>query len=135
MMRREVTFPASPEQLWELLTEPSSVSSWFGSRVEWELTPGGVASFKGGDEGDRAGRVETVDPRRQLRFSWWPTSDASQTSEVTYKLEPTDEGTRLTITEARAAAPPRSSAACSVWDIRIIGAWCQASAAATAVAA
>jgi uncharacterized protein YndB with AHSA1/START domain len=135
MIRREVTFPATPEQLWELLTEPSSVSSWFGSRVDWELTPGGDASFKGGDQGDRQGRVETVDPQRRLRFSWWPTTDRSQASEVTYVLEPTEEGTRLIVTEARAAATATSRAACSAWDLRMIGAWCQAGAATASVAA
>jgi Activator of Hsp90 ATPase homolog 1-like protein len=39
MLERQVVIPASPEQLWDALTEPESVAAWFGSEVQWDLRP------------------------------------------------------------------------------------------------
>jgi uncharacterized protein YndB with AHSA1/START domain len=111
MVHREVTFPVSADRLWELVTEPSSLTAWFGWHVEWELAPGGDARFEDELEGVRDGRVEDVLPCRHLRFQWWPESDPSSASEVVYELEPTDGGTRLTITEEPVAHARRAGAA------------------------
>jgi uncharacterized protein YndB with AHSA1/START domain len=149
MIRRQVVVPVSPERLWEALTEPDQVAGWFGGRVEWDLREGGSAAFRGDDGHERQGRIERLRPGRHLRFVWWPAapgrtdanSDESRddlASEVSYLLEPLEEGTRLTIQErqVRAAAPGAAEASGAAerppadvpltwtpWDRRLLGAW------------
>jgi uncharacterized protein YndB with AHSA1/START domain len=158
VFRRQIAFPVDVDRLWELLTDPSSVASWFGSTVEWELAPGGEIRFADGEDEGRTGRVESVTPPRHLRFQWWPDNRDAEISEVTYHLESIEDGTQLTITEEPlrsqplpamdsvvrsdsasndtecACAPPSQLASrdesveWSPWDTRLAGAWCMATA-------
>ncbi|MEA2902497.1 MAG: hypothetical protein QOH36_2384 [Actinomycetota bacterium] len=138
MLEREVVFPVPPDRLWQALTEPESLAGWFGAEVEWDLTPGGRAHFVDADEGDREGLVDDVSPGRHLRFRWWPEGDEEAASEVSYRLDPDDEGTRLTVTERRLATAPSTNArACATtgwdrWDDRLVGLWARAAVAVSA---
>lgn len=156
MLERQVVIPTSPDQLWNALTDPESMASWFGSQVEWDLRTGGAARFVDDDGTLRRGLVEAVSPGRHLSFVWWP-EDAAATgaSRVSYVLEPDDEGTQLTVTErplstvpvpAAPAGPVTSAApsarpaaiaqgacgacgACGAWtewDARLFRCWAQA---------
>jgi uncharacterized protein YndB with AHSA1/START domain len=111
--------------LWEALTDPEQLSGWFGADVEWDLRPGGRARFQESDGAKRHGRVDEVRAERHLRFTWWPASDPTEASEVSYVLQPTPEGTRLTIQERRVAQDltVRDSVSWSAWDARLLGAW------------
>src|ERR1700722_10371779 len=97
MLVRQVVIPASAEQLWDALTEPAAVSAWFGSRVEWDLRPGGRAQFVEDDGTRRGGVIDAVQPGRHLRFRWWPETavredaghdddDHGDASQVSYDL-------------------------------------------------
>jgi uncharacterized protein YndB with AHSA1/START domain len=168
MIRRQIVMPVSPERLWEALTEPGQLAKWFGADVEWDLREGGPARFRRDDGTERAGRVEAVRPGRHLRFRWWPAEPAASRppaargpkqdppgepeedveSEISYLLEPIDEGTRtrLTVQERQIAenrqvgGSPRAQApggwrpsadpptgqpdtGWSAWDARLFGAW------------
>jgi uncharacterized protein YndB with AHSA1/START domain len=103
-LRRDVHLPVGADAVWTAITDPDELTRWFGASVEWDLRPGGPASFRQ-PGGDREGRVEGVEPGRRLQFLWWPAGDQTQTSEVTYELQPDDDGTRLTVTERRMLAP------------------------------
>jgi uncharacterized protein YndB with AHSA1/START domain len=165
VFRRQIAFPVDVDRLWELLTDPSSVATWFGSAVDWDLAPGGEIRFADGDEGGRRGRVESVDPPHQLRFQWWPETGDAEISEVIYQLETIEDGTQLTITEEPLRSRPgpaidavpgsasdskatdcadvlSSNAAgrdepggWSRWDTRLAGVWCSATAPALLVTA
>lgn len=134
MLERHLFIPASPQHLWETLTDPASVSTWFGARVDWELRPGGPARFVEDDGAVRQGRIEEVVTHQLLRFRWWPEVDGEdESSEVTYLLGPQGEGTELTITErplptgrpAGAATARTTSAVANwtPWDGRLVGVW------------
>lgn len=157
MLVRQVVVPASPEQLWDALTEPLALAAWFGSQVEWDLRPGGRARFVGDDGTRRGGVIDAVLPGRHLRFRWWPEGASGSegqagASQVSYDLEPDDEGTRLTITERQVPASPdtapdsapdaaldafpvrdTAARACSAadpgcwteWDSRMVRCWAQ----------
>jgi uncharacterized protein YndB with AHSA1/START domain len=165
VFRRQIEFPVDIDRLWELLTDPTSVATWFGSDVEWELAPGGEIRFADGEEGVRTGRVESVDPPHQLRFQWWPEDSDTEISEVTYHLASVEDGTELTITEepmrngripamdsaVESTSPTTASAGANVlssnvgggyepavwstWDSRLAGVWCAATAPALLVTA
>jgi uncharacterized protein YndB with AHSA1/START domain len=142
VIRRQVVIPVTPERLWQALTDPEQIAGWFGGHLQLDLEEGGRAWFHGDDGHERLGRVEAVRPGRHLRFRWWPVADdegsGAGVSEVSYLLEPVEEGTRLTIQERQLTAPdsdrPRASAAghsgrgttagsWSAWDERLAGAW------------
>jgi uncharacterized protein YndB with AHSA1/START domain len=134
VVERELVLPVPAEELWQALTDPAALGSWFGTSVSWDLRPGGAAHFEGGEDGDRDGLIEEVEPARRLRFRWWPVGDdaAEGTSEVTYELVPLDEdggaGTRLVVTERPApAGPPAASASATArwttWDGVLWSVW------------
>ena len=130
MIRRSVTIPASPGRVWESLTDPAKLPSWFGGVMDWRPVAGAPLSFRGDDGERREGRVEEVRPECRLRFVWWPADGdpAEEASEVTYLLEPSEDSTRLTVQE-KAVAPSGPPIVASVspdwdtWDERLAGAW------------
>jgi len=142
MLERQIFIPASPQRLWEALTEPDRVATWLEARVEWDLTPGGRARFTTDDGEVRHGQVEEVEPGRHLRFRWWPEGeDVDATSEVTYDMQPTDDGTLLTVKERPIPAGRQAGASASVaptsaraggqwtpWDTRLLGIWARVAA-------
>lgn len=102
MIDRQVVLPVSPTELWRSLTDPDEVATWFGGRVQWELTPGGllqVTPDAGEDDVPRSGIIDEVEPERWLRFQWWPTDAPADRSEVSYEIEPHDDGSLLRIAE------------------------------------
>lgn len=138
MLVRHVVIPVSTDQLWDALTEPDAVAAWFGSQVEWDLRPGGQARFLEDDGTARGGVIVDVLPGRHLSFRWWPEDEGPDAmSEVSYDLEPDEEGTKLTVTEepAPSAGPPTGPTATTVasgatgpaswsdWDTRLFECW------------
>jgi uncharacterized protein YndB with AHSA1/START domain len=92
-LTREITLPASPEEVWESLAEPA----WLGEDASIDLRPDGDVSA-----GDRTGFVEEADEPRRLVF-WWsaPGEDASR---VELELEPEGDDTRVRVVESRPLA-------------------------------
>jgi uncharacterized protein YndB with AHSA1/START domain len=68
------------------------LEEWFASDVELEPVPGGEGIFRWGDGEERHAVVEEVDPERRFAFTW-------EESRVVIDLEPTEDGTRLVVTE------------------------------------
>ena len=130
MLKRHLYIPASPQRVWETLTDPDAVLTWFGAEVDWDLSPGGRARFLEDDGARREGMVDEVIPQRHLRFRWWPAGQADEeTSEVSYVLDPDGDGTNLTVTERQVPATPSATACASTsatwtaWDGRLLGLW------------
>ena len=104
-VRREVDLPAPPAEVWASLSEPARFGSWFGAEVEMELRRGGRLRFRWPGGMERGGVMEEVEPERMLTFRWLPfvTVDGRRqptvAGRVELELEPTAEGTRLTVTE------------------------------------
>ena len=49
-IERELLLPGTPAELWPALTDPDWLGSWLADEVVLELTPGGEARFRLGDE-------------------------------------------------------------------------------------
>lgn len=122
------TFRAAPEAVFSALTDPSQMNRWFfgmesgSARVEQDFRVGGnytVNMFGTGgkaggchsEEGARAaphGEYLEIDPPRKLAFTWISEGFVDM-STVTITLDPTEDGTRLTL---RHELPDPSLLAC-----------------------
>jgi uncharacterized protein YndB with AHSA1/START domain len=91
---REVVFPASPDEVWEALTEPDQLEEWFANDVELDLRPGGVGVFRWLDGEERRATVLVTVPGERLVLDW------DDEGEVELTLEEVDEGTRLLVRES-----------------------------------
>ena len=93
VVERELLLPATPEEVWESLTEPE----WLGEGAHIEMRPSGDVRA-----GGRTGFVEWVDPPSGIAF-WWSEDDGEATR-VEISLEPEGDDTRLTVVESRPLA-------------------------------
>ena len=107
---RSIEIEAPPERVWRALTDAAELSSWFQVTIEGALAQGSevwMTSVHPGHVGQRF-RVEIVDmsPPRRLVWKWHPGEidpgiDYSREprTTVTFTLERSDRGTRLTVAE------------------------------------
>lgn len=94
MDRIEQTYliDASPEQVWQALTDQGMISEWSGAPAVFTAEPGTQYSLWNGDIG---GRIVEVVPQERLVQTWKPTSWTVDDSIVTFTLSPSDGGTRV----------------------------------------
>jgi uncharacterized protein YndB with AHSA1/START domain len=90
---KEITLPASPEEVWESLAEPA----WLGEDASIDLRPDGDVAA-----GDRTGFVEEVEESRRLVF-WWSAPDEDATR-VELELEEDGDETIVRVVESRPLA-------------------------------
>jgi uncharacterized protein YndB with AHSA1/START domain len=103
-VQRETLLPASPEEVWEALTDPDRLAEWLAPEVDIEPYEGGEISVRD-DEGERTGTVETVIEEELLTFTWARPGD--EPSRVDLIVEAIPAGTRLVVVET---AGPRALA-------------------------
>ena len=103
MVERSVVLDADPADVWDAITDPHQLSSWFGALVDLDVRPGGTGRFVSDDGEVRDAVVVAVDRPRHVTFQWWPVSNrrsnSPSTTRVSFDLEPVEEGTKLTVVE------------------------------------
>ena len=99
MIRKEIVLPSPREEVWEALTEPERLEDWFANEVDFDLRPGGGASFRWSNGEERHATFTEVDPERRLAFEW----DDEEQGEVEFTLDDDVDGTRLTVVESSPA--------------------------------
>ena len=92
-LTREITLPATAEEVWQSLEEPA----WLGEDASIELQPDGEVRA-----GDRTGFVEEVEEERRLVF-WWASPDEDSTR-VELSLEEDGDVTHVRVLESRPLA-------------------------------
>jgi uncharacterized protein YndB with AHSA1/START domain len=90
---REIVFPASPDEVWEALTEPDQLEEWFANDVELDPRPGGAGIFRWDDGEERRATVVVSEPGERLVLDW------DEEGEVEFTLEEVEDGTRLLVRE------------------------------------
>jgi uncharacterized protein YndB with AHSA1/START domain len=105
---RERTLDATPEEVWETLTDEVLLQQWLADDVELDLREGGTARFEFEDGEAYDAEVELVEPDERLAWTWWSGDDAHR-GRVEFRLEPAVSGTRLIVVETRTAGAPRFS--------------------------
>ena len=92
---------APPERVWQALTDPAFTARyWYGTRLVSDWKPGSPITFhKVQGEAD-TGTVLVADRPRKLAYSWlvnFPALAGERASRVTFTLEPSGAGTKLTL--------------------------------------
>ena len=107
---RTIDIQAPPERVWRALTDVQQLSSWFQVTIEGTIAAGSDVWMTSVHPEHRGQRfrvwiVELTPPRRVI-WQWHPGAiDASvdythePRTTVTFTLEPTASGTRLTVSE------------------------------------
>lgn len=123
VVRSTVDIAATPERVFDALTDPRELAEWWGSddthrARDWtvDARPGGAWGADTVDADGNPGRLEgefrVVERPRVLETTWHPSWDDAP-SVVRYELEPCDvdgrAGTRLTVTHV---GPTRGAVTC-----------------------
>jgi uncharacterized protein YndB with AHSA1/START domain len=108
-IERTIDLAHPPEAVWAALTTADGLAAWFGHQAEIDLRPGGSASMRWDHGHEAEMRVERVEEPRVFGYTWHinglPKDDPRRTY-VEFTLEPTGEGTRLTVVETGFAQLP-----------------------------
>ena len=107
---RTIEIQAPPERVWRALTDAAELSAWFQVKIEGQIAPGGdvwMTSVHPQHAGQRwPVRILELTPPRRVVWQWHPgevdpardyTRDPRTT--VTFTLEPSGQGTRLSVAE------------------------------------
>jgi uncharacterized protein YndB with AHSA1/START domain len=95
-VERETLIEASPEEVWEAITEADRLEEWMAEEVDLDPIEGGDASFRS-DEEERSGTVQTVEEQERFAFTWSRPGEGE--SLVEFTIEGVPDGTRLTVVE------------------------------------
>jgi uncharacterized protein YndB with AHSA1/START domain len=107
---RTIEVNAPPDKVWRALTTAKDLATWFRVTVEGDIAPGAevwMTSQSPGYEGTRfLVRVTEMTPPRRFAWQWHPGAvdpnvDYSREpwTTVTFTLEPSGRGTRLSVSE------------------------------------
>ena len=103
-----VTIAVPPERVFHALTDPAELPRWWGSDELYRTTSHTADLRKGGawrSEGKGSdgtpffveGEYLEIEPPHRLVMTWKAPWDSGNVTTVTYSLEPTAEGTKLTL--------------------------------------
>jgi uncharacterized protein YndB with AHSA1/START domain len=95
-VERDTLVEASPEEVWEALTDEDRLEEWLAPEVELDPVEGGEIAITDGDE-RRTGTVETVEEEERFAFTW--TRPGEGESFVEFTIEALPGGTRVTVVE------------------------------------
>src|ERR687891_1271089 len=92
-LTREITLPATAEEVWRSLAEPA----WLGEDASIDLRPDGEVRA-----GDRTGFVEEAEEPRRLVF-WWA-APGEDSTRVELELDEDGDVTHVRVVESRPLA-------------------------------
>lgn len=106
-VRRTIRIAAPPETVWIAITEPEQISRWFGRTVLVGEGVGAHGTIAWPDGDAMPIRVEELDSPRSISYRWCNDAaggvpadvDDAPSTVFTFTLEPTPDGTQLTVEE------------------------------------
>ena len=107
-VERDTLVEASPEEVWEALTDEDRLEEWLAPDVELDPTEGGEIAVRDGDE-ERAGTVETVEENERFAFTWSRPGEGE--SFVEFTIEALPGGSRVTVVETTLHSAATNTAA------------------------
>jgi uncharacterized protein YndB with AHSA1/START domain len=95
-VERDTLVEASPEEVWEALTDEDRLEEWLAPDVELDPVEGGEIAVRDGDD-ERTGTVETVEEDERFAFTWSRPGEGE--SFVEFTIEALPGGSRVTVVE------------------------------------
>lgn len=95
-VERETLVEATPEEVWESLTDEDRLEEWLAPDVELDPTEGGEIAVRDG-EGERSGMVQTLEENERFAFTWSRPGEGE--SFVEFTIEALPGGSRVTVVE------------------------------------
>src|SRR3954453_3889040 len=95
-VERETMVEASPEEVWEALTDEDRLEEWLAPNVELDPVEGGEIAVRDGDD-ERTGTVETMEESERFAFTWSRPGEGE--SFVEFTIEALPGGSRVTVVE------------------------------------
>lgn len=103
VIERSMVVNAKQQRVWQAITEPERISTWFGGKFAFErLVPGEPMTIFD----TYPGEIAIVEPQDRFAFYWLAEENYTVRTLVTFVLQPEAEGTRITVTEAGFEALP-----------------------------
>lgn len=93
-LRAEVTVAASPERVFDSITDSAKVSTWFGFPIEIEPYVGGRFAMGGLENNPQPAMILDLEPNRRMSVDWGPTGVG------TWELEGSEGRTRITLVQS-----------------------------------
>ena len=95
-IEKEPFISATPQRVFQALTDKSDLERWFVQKAEVNLHPGGAIRFEWAPNVVEVGTILVLEPSHRLSYSW----EALEPSPTTITIEVTAEndGTRLHLT-------------------------------------
>ena len=125
MILASVEVAAPPERVFRALASPEITDWWVRPGVfdtrEWsgDVRVGGqwrASGMGGGRPYALEGTFLAIDAPRRLVHDWHPVGAPGTPTTVSYRLDPLDAGTRLTLRHTGFAAPLQCSNTCIGWE-------------------
>jgi uncharacterized protein YndB with AHSA1/START domain len=95
-VERETLVEATPEEVWESLTDEDRLEEWLAPDVELDPTEGGDIAVRDGEE-ERSGTVQTFEENERFAFTWSRPGEGE--SFVQFTIEALPGGSRVTVVE------------------------------------
>ncbi|MDX8355848.1 SRPBCC family protein [Cognatiyoonia sp. IB215182] len=116
-IEKVIELKAPLSRVWHAISDHKEFGQWFRVKLDGPFKPGSVSTgkmtFPGYENYPWRAIVERMEPERLFSFRWHDYDEKSGTDVaeqatmlVEFRLEPTAEGTRLTITESGFEALP-----------------------------
>lgn len=103
-VERSVLIDASPEAVWQAITEPKHLEQWYAPGCPWEipvLQQGATIKFHNTDTDIQLATIEVLNPLREFTLRWQlDPMHPGLTLTNTFLMEPQDDGTRVTVSQA-----------------------------------
>jgi uncharacterized protein YndB with AHSA1/START domain len=99
-VEREIAIEASPETVWELLTQEDEAVKWMGRSATFDLRPGGIYHVEVIPGNTARGEFVEIDRPHRLVFTWgWEPGSRSAvesgSTTIEFELTPVGGGTLL----------------------------------------
>jgi uncharacterized protein (TIGR03086 family) len=114
-----VDLPVSPDEAFALVTEPERLRRWSSVCAAVELRAGGSYHWQVTPSHTAGGTIREVDPGRRVVFGWGWLGDEDlppDTSTVTVTVEPTETGSRVTLTHEGLPTQQQVDGHAEGWD-------------------
>ena len=104
VVERSVLIAASPEIVWEAITDPRHLEQWYAPGCPWEipaLQQGATIKFHNTDTDVQLATIEVLEPLREFTLRWQlDPMHPGLTLTNTFMLEPENGSTRVTVSQA-----------------------------------